>query len=145
MYDRYMEVAVGKPKGGRGTGLEVSGGTGAVLADPRRERLLQRLRALADPSRLRIVEFLRNPSQLCCGREEGVCGCDFESWLGLAQPTVSHHLKVLGDAGLVRSERRGRWTYYELDEAALMAVSTELAALSGSTASQEETKCIRAS
>jgi ArsR family transcriptional regulator, arsenate/arsenite/antimonite-responsive transcriptional repressor len=73
------------------------------------------LRALADPVRLRIVEFLHAPVPSCCSRGDGVCGCDFESLLGLSQPTVSHHMRVLVDAGLVRAERRGRWVYYALE------------------------------
>lgn len=73
------------------------------------------LRALADPVRLRIVEFLRAPIPSCCSRGDGVCGCDFEALLGLSQPTVSHHLRVLVDAGLVQAERRGRWAFYALE------------------------------
>ncbi len=73
------------------------------------------LKVLADPTRLQILEFLREPVQSCCSREDGVCACDVESFLGLAQPTVSHHMKLLVAAGFVRAERRGRWVYYELD------------------------------
>jgi ArsR family transcriptional regulator, arsenate/arsenite/antimonite-responsive transcriptional repressor len=72
------------------------------------------LKAIADPVRLQILGFLRDPVSSCCSRGDGVCGCDFEEVLGLSQPTVSHHMKLLVDAGLVQAERRGRWVYYDL-------------------------------
>ncbi len=76
--------------------------------------LTLQLKALADPARLGVLEFLLNPIQSCCSREDGVCACDLESFLGLSQPTVSHHMKLLVQAGFVRSEKRGRWVYYDL-------------------------------
>jgi ArsR family transcriptional regulator len=64
-------------------------------------------KALGDPHRLTMLATL--------ARAEGeVCVCDFTSALPLNQPTVSHHLKILRDAGLVTSERRGTWVYYRL-------------------------------
>jgi ArsR family transcriptional regulator len=66
-------------------------------------RLLQ---ALADPTRLAIVRQL--------GTEPEVCACDFTSCCDVGQPTVSHHLKVLREAGVVVSERRGSWIFYRL-------------------------------
>lgn len=75
---------------------------------------VERLKALADPSRLKILEFLLEPRADCCARNDGVCGCDFEALLGLSQPTVSHHLKILVAAGLLDVEKRGRWSYYGL-------------------------------
>jgi ArsR family transcriptional regulator len=64
-------------------------------------------KALADPHRLAILATL--------ARAEGeVCVCDFTSGLPLNQPTVSHHLRILREAGLVTSERRGTWVYYRL-------------------------------
>ena len=69
--------------------------------------LATRFKALADPSRVAIVNRL-------AGAEE-VCVCDFIGTLGLAQPTVSHHLKVLREAGLVEvARKRGTWVYYRL-------------------------------
>src|SRR5918998_910311 len=70
-----------------------------------REALAAKFKALADPARLAIV------NQLAAAEE--CCVCQLES-LGLAQPTVSHHLKILRRAGLVESERRGTWVYYRL-------------------------------
>lgn len=66
------------------------------------------LGALADPVRLRIVSMLLDAP------EGSSCGCDLEEPLGLSQPTVSHHLKVLREAGLVVGERRGRWVHYSV-------------------------------
>ena len=69
--------------------------------------LAARFKALADPSRVAIVNRL-------AGAEE-VCVCDFIGTLGISQPTVSHHLKVLREAGLVEvARKRGTWVYYRL-------------------------------
>jgi len=64
------------------------------------------LHALADPTRLAIVHQLAADGQ--------VCACDFTSCCDVSQPTVSHHLKVLREAGVVTSERRGTWVDYRL-------------------------------
>ncbi|MGH3078597.1 MAG: ArsR/SmtB family transcription factor [Gaiellaceae bacterium] len=74
---------------------------------------LERLfKALADRHRVRIVNML-------AGAGEPVCVCHLEPTLGLAQPTVSYHLKLLLDAGLLERDRRGRFAYYRLAEGAL--------------------------
>jgi ArsR family transcriptional regulator len=65
------------------------------------------LRALADPHRLTMLATLARA-------EDEVCVCDFTGALPLEQPTVSHHLKILREAGLVTCERRGTWVYYRL-------------------------------
>lgn len=80
------------------------------------------LSALADPTRLRIVEML-------AGLDEPLCVCDIVSQFSLGQPTISHHLKVLRDAGLVVAERRGLWVYYSLSRQALDEVASYLARL----------------
>jgi ArsR family transcriptional regulator, arsenate/arsenite/antimonite-responsive transcriptional repressor len=73
------------------------------------------LKAIADPVRWQALQFLRHPSPSACSQDEqGVCACDFEGVLGLSQPTVSHHMRQLVDAGLVRGEKRGRWVFYEI-------------------------------
>jgi len=64
------------------------------------------LSALADPTRLEILRQLAGSAE--------VCACDFTSCCDVSQPTVSHHLKVLRDAGVVTSERRGNWVYYRI-------------------------------
>ena len=71
------------------------------------------LKALADPTRLRLVSML-------AARDGGeACVCELTEPLGLTQPTISHHLKVLRDAGLVGSERQGLWAYYYVIPGAL--------------------------
>jgi len=60
---------------------------------------------LADPTRLRLFSLISAAGEACAA-------CDLVEPLGVSQPTVSHHLKVLRDAGLVDSEKRGRWIYY---------------------------------
>jgi ArsR family transcriptional regulator len=70
------------------------------------EALAARFKALADPTRVAIVNRLAAADE--------VCVCEFVAALDLAQPTVSHHLKVLRDAGLVESSRRGTWAFYRL-------------------------------
>ncbi|HET9092006.1 MAG TPA: metalloregulator ArsR/SmtB family transcription factor [Acidimicrobiales bacterium] len=70
--------------------------------------LAQGFGALADPVRLRLL------SMLAAAPAGEVCVCDFVGPLGRSQPTVSHHLKVLAEAGLVRGERRGKWVWYSL-------------------------------
>lgn len=77
-------------------------------------------RALGDPARVRIVNMLAT-----AGGE--LCGCELTE-LGLAQPTVSHHLKKLHEAGLLEREQRGKWAYYSLkrDAAAKLAAVADL-------------------
>jgi ArsR family transcriptional regulator len=76
----------------------------------------QTLAALADPTRLQIVTML-------AAQEAPLCVCDITSAFDLGQPTISHHLKVLRDARLVRWEKRGLWVYYAVDAATLGEVS----------------------
>jgi DNA-binding transcriptional ArsR family regulator len=68
---------------------------------------LKILHALADPTRLSIVKQLSADGE--------VCACDFTSCCDVSQPTVSHHLKVLREAGVIACERRGTWIYYWLE------------------------------
>ena len=72
--------------------------------------------ALADPVRLRVLSIL------AAAPEGEVCVCDFVEPLAKSQPTVSHHLKVLSEAGLVRGDRRGKWVWYSLDRDRLAAL-----------------------
>lgn len=65
--------------------------------------------ALADPVRLRVL------SMLATAPSGEVCVCDFVAPLGKSQPTISHHLKILSEAGLVHGDRRGKWVWYSLD------------------------------
>jgi ArsR family transcriptional regulator, arsenate/arsenite/antimonite-responsive transcriptional repressor len=83
--------------------------------------LAQVFKALGDPVRLRLVSLI--------GARQGgeVCVCDLTSAFDLTQPTISHHLKVLREAGLIDSERRGTWVYYRLVPAALERTAAVLA------------------
>jgi ArsR family transcriptional regulator, arsenate/arsenite/antimonite-responsive transcriptional repressor len=69
--------------------------------------------ALADPVRLRVLSIL------AAAPDGEVCVCDFVEPLGKSQPTVSHHLKILSEAGLVHGDRRGKWVWYSLDRQGL--------------------------
>jgi ArsR family transcriptional regulator len=78
------------------------------------------LKALADPTRLRLVSMV-------AAHEGGeACVCDLTEPLGLTQPTISHHLKVLVDAGIFTRDKRGVWAYYALVPATLDALSAVL-------------------
>lgn len=71
-------------------------------------------KALGDPHRLKALHFLATADTACCSTGQGVCTCDVQDHLGLSQPTVSHHMKLLVEAGLVDAQKRGRYTYYTL-------------------------------
>lgn len=80
------------------------------------ERLAAVLKALAEPTRLRLLS-------LVAARAGGeACVCEMTAPVGLSQPTVSHHLKILVDAGLLQREQRGKWAYYRLVPGALDAL-----------------------
>lgn len=83
------------------------------------EELARLLKAVADPARLQLLSLLRSKD----GCE--ACVCDLTEPLGLSQPTVSHHLKVLVEAGILAREKRGYWTWYSIVPSRL----TELAAV----------------
>jgi ArsR family transcriptional regulator len=82
------------------------------LSDDEAEATATLFRALADPTRVTIVNMLSRT-------EEPVCVCEFVPAVGLSQPTVSHHLKKLTDAGLLEREERGKWAYYSLSGEAI--------------------------
>src|SRR5918996_6041055 len=74
------------------------------LPEATRVALAERLKALADPTRIGIV------NRLACSDE--LCVCDLTEAFALSQPTISHHLRILREAGLVQASRRGTWAYY---------------------------------
>jgi ArsR family transcriptional regulator len=74
-------------------------------------------RALGDPARVQIVNLVATSAG-------SVCACELEQPLGLAQPTVSHHLKRLVEAGLLEREQRGRWAYFSLRRDAVAKLAT---------------------
>ncbi len=83
-----------------------------ALSDSEAEATAALFRALSDPARVKIVNLLART-------DEPVCVCEFVPALGLTQPTVSHHLKKLTDAGLLEREQRGKWAYYSLARGSL--------------------------
>jgi ArsR family transcriptional regulator len=87
-----------------------------ALADDEAAATATLFKALGDPARVKIVNLLAT-------RDAAVCACEFEPALGLAQATVSHHLKKLTDAGLLHREQRGKWAYFSLDPTALARVA----------------------
>src|SRR5437763_10465158 len=78
-----------------------------ALSDEEAEATAELFKSLADPARVRIVNLL-------AAAGEPVCACNLNEPVGLSQPTVSHHLKKLVEAGLLAREQRGRWAYFSL-------------------------------
>lgn len=103
-----------------------------LLADPLSpgdaERLAAGFKVLADPQRLRLLSLLASAP------EREACVCDLTAPLGLSQPTVSHHLRLLHTAGLVTRRRRGTYAYYQLDAERLDVLREALSAPVGVTA-----------
>ncbi len=83
-----------------------------VLSDAEVERLSVRLKALANPTRLRMLDLIQS------GGGE-ICVCEIEAFFALTQPTISHHLKILRDAGLISSRQDGTWVRHAVDPSAL--------------------------
>ncbi|WP_026851543.1 ArsR/SmtB family transcription factor [Glaciibacter superstes] len=84
------------------------------------EALARSLKAIADPARLRLV------SMVAAHEDSEACVCDLTEPLGLSQPTVSHHLKILVDAGILSRDKRGTWAYYRLVPGALDSLANLL-------------------
>jgi len=82
--------------------------------------LAVRLKALADPTRLRLIVFMLDQS------EQEACTCELAPFVGLSEPTVSHHLKRLEGAGLVTKERRGMSVHYRVVPEAIQAIARAL-------------------
>jgi ArsR family transcriptional regulator len=89
----------------------------AVLPEPDRERLLATFKALADGTRLDVF-------RLIAAQAEPICACDVVDRFDVSQPTIAHHLKVLRQAGLITSTKRGIWAYYAVDPAGERELST---------------------
>ena len=92
----------------------------APLDESEALELARVLSALADPVRLRLLSLV--------AANETVCSCDLEGPLGKSQPTISHHTKLLADAGLLIGEKRGRWVWWRVDPLRLQAVRRALGA-----------------
>ena len=96
--------------------------TGDAMSAQDADMLARALKALADPARLRLL------SMVAAHDDKEACVCDLTEVLGLAQPTVSHHLKVLSDAGFLTRSKRGTWAYFKLVPGALDRISQLLVA-----------------
>ena len=100
------------------------------------DRLVALGRALSDPIRVRMLGMMAD-GRGCCDfsgsgvpadeGDEGICVCEFEDHFGMGQSKVSYHMKKLKDAGLVREERRGKWSFYTLDREAAAELLGEAA------------------
>ena len=109
------------------------------------EHLARVAKALADPIRLGMLDVMTQ-GRGCCGlsdpaergvpgsaEPEGLCVCEFQEQFGLAQSKASYHLRVLKDAGLVKEETRGKWTFYAVDGERMLAALRDLAAVFADT------------
>lgn len=96
--------------------------TGGVLEADEAERIAHTFKALGDPTRVRLLSLIASSA------DGEACICDLTEPVGLSQPTVSHHMKLLVDAGLATREQRGRWAYYRVVAEALEQASRTLRA-----------------
>ncbi|OLT48963.1 transcriptional regulator [Saccharomonospora sp. CUA-673] len=94
---------------------------GEPLSPPQATELSRAFKALSDPVRLRLLSLIASHT----GGE--ACVCDLTGAFDLTGPTISHHLKVLRETGLIVGERRGTWIYYRVDPAVLDRLSSVLA------------------
>jgi len=84
-----------------------------AMTQPQADDLAKSLKAIADPARLRLISII------AASEGQEACVCDLTEPLNIGQPTVSHHLKVLTEAGFVTRSKRGTWAYYKLVPGAL--------------------------
>jgi ArsR family transcriptional regulator len=112
---RNRDTTIATPDKG---GLCCSSVVDAPLSANDAAELARVLGALADPVRLRLLSLVASQVE--------ICSCDLETPLGKSQPTVSHHTKVLADAGLIVGEKRGRWMWWRVEPARLASVRAAL-------------------
>ena len=94
--------------------------TGGIVADATAETLARMFKALGDPTRVKLLSLI-------AAAEDGeACICDLTEPVGLSQPTVSHHMKLLVEAGIVTRDQRGKWAYYSVVPEALATLSGSL-------------------
>jgi ArsR family transcriptional regulator, arsenate/arsenite/antimonite-responsive transcriptional repressor len=91
-----------------------------VVSDEDAVQAAQVFKALADPARVRLI------STIAASGDDGACVCELVEPLGLSQPTVSHHLKILYETGLISREKRGTWAYYRLRQEAASVIALAL-------------------
>lgn len=85
-------------------------GLGASLAREQAEQLASLLKAVADPTRLQLIAYIN------ASTKSESCVCDLTEALDLSQPTISHHLRILTEAGLISREKRGTWVWYSVNQ-----------------------------
>jgi ArsR family transcriptional regulator, arsenate/arsenite/antimonite-responsive transcriptional repressor len=108
-------------------GVVEENGVGRTGSEEGVDRLVALGRALSDPIRVRMLSMMAD-GRGCCDfsdsvvpageGEEGICVCEFEDHFGMGQSKVSYHMRKLKDAGLVREEKHGKWSFYSLDREA---------------------------
>ena len=111
-----------------------------TLGEQRAAMLVALGQALSDPIRVRMLGLMAAAAREgrgCCGlpdlgapaeageKNVGVCVCEFEDYFGMGQSKVSYHVRKLKDAGLIREEKRGKWSFYSLDREAARELLTE--------------------
>lgn len=89
------------------------------LANMTDNQLIAALRAIADPTRLKILQTLKQKGRCSIGKPVGMCACDIEQQIKLSQPTISHHMAVLKKAGLIHAQKQGLWMWYRRSEKSL--------------------------
>ncbi len=113
---------------------ERSGGEPEMEEAIRVERLVALGRALSDPIRVRMLGMMAE-GRSCCDLPDlgapvdegspGICVCEFEDYFGMGQSKVSYHVRKLKEAGIVREEKRGKWSFYSLDQEAVRGLLGE--------------------
>ena len=93
---------------------------------PSDESLDRALHAIADPTRRRILRALKEKGGNSLGKESGLCAFDIEQRVKLAQPTVSHHMRILEKASLVEAKKEGHWRWYRRNEKLITEMTREL-------------------
>lgn len=88
-----------------------------ALSEPQADELARSIKAIADPTRLRMISII------AAAPEQEACVCDITEAFDLGQPTISHHLRVLLDAGFLTRSKRGTWAYYRLVPGSLDALA----------------------
>lgn len=109
-----MAVSIERP--GRVELIEI--GATKPLSKDEAQQIASGLKALSEPVRVRLVDLVASNGEMCV--------CDLPGPLGIGQPTVSHHLKLLVQAGVLIREKRGRWAYYRVNEARLRELAASL-------------------
>ena len=89
-------------------------------------KLIVSLKAIADPTRLKILHVLKQKGCCSIGKPVGMCACDIEQQIKLSQSTISHHMTILAKAGLVLAQKEGLWMWYRRNEKSLKELATAI-------------------